>query len=375
VRKEIVERLGLHKPCVIVQGFDRPNIWLGARRFENEYTKRAALLHEVMSAVEQGEKPGIVYTATRKSAEEVAAALNEAGVRALFYHAGMKSTEREQTQSSFMNGDSDVILATIAFGMGVDKSDVRWVFHHDISDSLDSYYQEVGRAGRDDEASRALLFYLPKDLNVHRFFSGGGRLEAADVTKVAAAILKGDGQVDAYTLREETDLSRTKLNRVLHSLQDAGAVAMAAGGEVAAAEPLQNVSEVARGVVQSEEQRRHFDRSRLEMMRAYAEASACRRGFILNYFGEEFDAPDSRCNNCDNCARNTRARSTNAEAAQTSTQPFPISSRVQHAQWGEGEVLRCEADKMVVLFDNVGYKTLGVDLVLQNHLLGTATPS
>ncbi|HEX8234428.1 MAG TPA: ATP-dependent DNA helicase RecQ [Abditibacteriaceae bacterium] len=368
VRKEIVERLGLQEPRVIVQGFDRPNIWLGTRRFENEDAKRAALLDEVLAAVAQGEKPGIVYVATRKCAEEVAFALGEAGVRALFYHAGMKPAEREQAQAAFMEGDTDIIVATIAFGMGIDKPDVRWVFHHDVSDSLDSYYQEIGRAGRDDQPSRALLFYVPKDLNVHRFFSGGGRIEADDVTQVAAAILKGDGHADAEELPAETELSRTRLNRVLHALQDAGAVHIAPDGEVAAQEPLQNVSQVARGVLQSEEQRRHFERSRLDMMQSYAEASACRRGFILNYFGEEFDAPDGRCNNCDNCQR-----AAHVEPTPTSTQPFPINSRVRHAQWGEGEVLRYEADKMVVLFDSVGYKTMAVDLVLQNALLQIVT--
>jgi ATP-dependent DNA helicase RecQ len=368
VRKEIIERLGLQKPRVIVQGFDRPNIWLGTRRFETDEAKRAALLDEVLAAIEQGEKTGIVYTATRKGAEEVAQALHESGVRALFYHAGMKTAEREQAQVSFMEDEADVIVATIAFGMGIDKRDVRWVFHHDISDSLDSYYQEIGRAGRDDQPSRALLFYVPQDLNVHRFFSGGGRLETDDVTQVAAAILKSNGHIDGEALQENLELSPTKLNRVLHSLQDAGAVQIAPDGEVAAQEPLHNVSQVARGVVQSEKQRRHFERSRLEMMESYAEASACRRGFILNYFGEEFDAPDGRCNNCDNCRR-----AITDESAHASTQPFPINSRVQHAQWGQGEVLRYEADKMVVLFDTVGYKTLGVELVLQNKLLETAT--
>jgi ATP-dependent DNA helicase RecQ len=369
VRKEIVERLGLQEPRVIVQGFDRPNIWLGTRRFESEDAKRAALLDEILAAVAQGEIPGIVYAATRKCAEEVAFALGEAGVRALFYHAGMKPAEREQAQAAFMNGDTDIIVATIAFGMGIDKPDVRWVFHHDISDSLDSYYQEIGRAGRDDQPSRALLFYVPKDLNVHRFFSGGGRLGTEDVTQVAAAILKGNGKADTEGLREETELSRTKLNRVLHSLQDAGAVDIAPDGEVAAQEPLQNMSQVARGVLQSEEQRRHFERSRLEMMQTYAEATACRRGFILNYFGEEFDAPDGHCNNCDTCQR-----AVTIEPAPMSTQPFPVNGRVQHAHWGQGEVLRYEADKMVVLFDTVGYKTLGVDLVLQNALLEAVTP-
>ncbi len=169
VREEIVARLGMRDPEVIVKGFDRPNIWLGVRAFHDAERKTSALL----DAVEAAEGPGIVYAATQRGAEDLAAALADRGVRAAAYHGGMRPRRREQTQEAFMgdDGDVDVMVATIAFGMGVDKPDVRFVFHHDISESVDAYYQELGRAGRNGEPARALLFYRPQDVGRRRFFA------------------------------------------------------------------------------------------------------------------------------------------------------------------------------------------------------------
>jgi ATP-dependent DNA helicase RecQ len=144
VRQEIIQRLGMRDTNIFVHGFDRPNIYLRVDQFPNEQEKMQALVHRVRWA----DKPGIVYVATRKNAEEIMRLLDEEGVRALFYHGGLKASEREDIQERFMSDQAEVIVATNAFGMGVDKADVRFVYHYDISDSLDSYYQEIGRAGR-----------------------------------------------------------------------------------------------------------------------------------------------------------------------------------------------------------------------------------
>ena len=132
VREEILERLGMHNPRVISQGFDRPNIWLGVETFHDTGMKKDALVERVIEA----EKPGIIYVATRKHAEEIALALQERDVSAVFYHAGMKAKEREQVQQAFMADEAEIIVATTAFGMGIDKPNVRFVFHYDISDSV-----------------------------------------------------------------------------------------------------------------------------------------------------------------------------------------------------------------------------------------------
>ena len=155
VRDDIIQRLGMRKPNVFVHGFDRPNISLRVDHFSTEQEKREALMRRISWA----EKPGIVYVATRKNAEALMAALSEAGEEALFYHGGLKAKEREAIQEQFMNGHAGVIVATNAFGMGIDKADIRFVYHYDISDSLDSYYQEIGRAGprRRKRGSRVVL--------------------------------------------------------------------------------------------------------------------------------------------------------------------------------------------------------------------------
>jgi len=135
VREEIVARLGMRDPAVFVRGFDRPNIWLGVERFREEEHKRRALIERVA----EEPKPGIVYAATRRGAEEYAADFREAGVDALAYHGGMNKSDRSRAQEKFMDDELDVIVATTAFGMGVDKPNVRFVFHSEVADSVDSH--------------------------------------------------------------------------------------------------------------------------------------------------------------------------------------------------------------------------------------------
>jgi ATP-dependent DNA helicase RecQ len=353
VRTEIIERLEMRDPHVVVQGFDRPNIWLGALRFEDKREKQQALIKAVVKA----KKPGIVYTATRKEAEEVAELLQAQDINAIFYHAGMKSKEREAAQIAFMGDKAEVIVATTAFGMGVDKPNVRFVFHHNISDSVDAYYQEIGRAGRDGESAKAILFYHSDDLNLRRFFASSGQIDLEQVEQVATVVQAQEEPIDLKTLKAQTDLSKSKLQTALGHLEAVDAIAVLPSSEVTATEPF-DLDQVAAEAIEVQERHQQYERSRLEMMRGYAEVQDCRRKYMLNYFGEEFEAP---CGKCDCC-----------EAGITSEdgkQPFPLNSRVSHQSLGEGMVMRYEGDKMVILFDDAGYKTLGVDLVLEQGLL------
>ena len=360
VRAEIVERLHLRAPRLIVQGFNRPNIWLGVERFADEQGKRQALLDRVEAA----EKPGIVYAATHKHAEEVAAALGARGLRARSYHAGLKAHERDDTQRAFRRDELDVIVATTAFGMGIDKPNVRFVFHHDISESVDAYYQEIGRAGRDGAPARAILFYRPEDLGLRRFFAGSGHVDVAAVERVAHAVRDHHQEpVEPAELRAKTDLSPSQLGTAISRLEEVGVLDVSATGAVAATGDRHDAHAVAEAAVQAEERHHLFVHSRIEMMQGYAEVLDCRRGYLLNYFGEPVHEP---CGYCDNCDAGI------VVIEDKSAEPFPIDSRVAHPTWGEGLVVRYEGDKMVVLFDQIGYKTLAVALVVENGLLRPA---
>lgn len=293
VRDEILERLGLRNANVFVHGFDRPNISLRVDNFGSEQEKLDALVHRVRWA----EIPGIVYTSTRKNAESIAHLLEQEDLKAVVYHAGMKAKERDQIQEQFMSGEAGIIVATNAFGMGVDKEDVRFVYHFDIPDSLDSYYQEIGRAGRDGRPAEAVLFYRHEDLGIRKFQAGSGKLEPDKIEQVAKVIHHEDGPVDMDTIVDKTELSERKVISALHRLEDVGAVESRPTGEVELNGKV-DLNEAAQAASENHEAHKERKALRLEQMRAYAEISTCRREFLLRYFGDSFQGP---CGNCDNC--------------------------------------------------------------------------
>src|SRR3954470_17346381 len=357
VREDIVDVLGLRDASIVVRGFDRPHIHLSVERFQEPERKRRALL----DAVEASEPPGLVYCATKRGAEEVAAELRERGVRAQHYHGGLAARKRDAVQEAFMeDAGVDVVVATVAFGMGVDKPNVRWVFHHDVSDSVDSYYQELGRAGRDGDPARAVLFYRPEDLGLRRFFAGG-RVERAALERVAKLLVTVHRPVDPADMVDDSGLSKTKLTTAIHHLENAGFVEEREDGTVRATAGGDELDDAVERAAQAEESRHAFDRSRVEMIRAYAERRGCRRAFILGYFGEEYDPP---CGNCDNCdAGLVEEDDESAPAA------FDTGARVSHGEWGAGTVAQVEGGQITVVFDDAGYKTLDAGLVADRALL------
>jgi ATP-dependent DNA helicase RecQ len=351
VRHEIVERLRLRDPAVVVQGFDRPNIALEVRTFREERDKRAALV----GAVRELPGDGIVYVATRREAEELAQLLAAETRRVVeHYHGGRRTKDRSAAQERFMDGEAEVMVATTAFGMGIDRPDLRFVIHHDVPESIDAYYQELGRAGRDGEPALALLLWRPEDLGLRKFFAGSGTVDVHELEDVATALATVDGPVELDHLGSAA--------RAVSRLEQSGAVEVRPDGSVRLADDDADPAEVAEEAAADQEARRRVDASRLDMMRSYCETRSCRRRFVLTYFGE---AAPEWCGNCDTCRR----RQEEGPGEASGDVPFPEQSRVVHAAFGEGLVLRHEGDSVVVLFDEAGYKTLSIELVEEGDLL------
>jgi ATP-dependent DNA helicase RecQ len=356
VRDEIVGRLRLDDPAVVVSGFDRPNLSLEVEAFRDDDQRREAVVLRAMGEA----KPGLIYTATRKSAERYAEALAELGITAEHYHAGRKAADRDDVHTRFLDGDLDVVVATTAFGMGIDKADVRFVLHAEVADSLDSYYQEIGRAGRDGDPAQAVLFYRQEDLGLRKFFASGGVDEQA-LAKVVTLVNHADEPVEPTALAQEMDLTSTRLSGLVNLLEQAHAVEVRDDGAIEASDDAASPREAAEQATEVAESHRKVEQSRVEMMRAYAETAGCRRQFLLAYFGETLGEP---CGNCDTCRAGTAS-----EQADAGDSPFALQSRVTHASWGTGVVMRYEGDRIVVLFEDVGYRTLSLEAVAARGLL------
>ena len=328
VQREIVRRLGLRDPEVVTGDFDRPQLELSARGVRSASDKQREL--EVAAAELRG--AGIVYAATHADAEAARDTLAAAGNSVTLYHAGLTPRERREAMAAFLNGSVRIVAATVAFGMGIDKPDVRWVVHVDPPPSLDAYYQEIGRAGRDSRAAHARLLFRQED------FGASVHLAAQLVTGGELARTRGE-------------------TAALVRLVDLGAAVWEAGGAVRWTGALTLADAMAASEAETARED-EVERSRLEMMRRYAEHSGCRRSFLLSYFGQDYPGP---CGNCDN--------DRTLAGGNTTVRPFAVGERVTSERWGEGTVQRYDGDQLTVLFDDHGYRDLLLPLVVQRQLL------
>ncbi|ANZ40813.1 recombinase RecQ [Lentzea guizhouensis] len=354
VRTDVVEHLGLRDPAVVVAGFDRPNLHLAVRFGTDEDDRTRA----VTQWVTERSGPGLLYVATRKDAERYATDLAARGVRAAAFHAGMKAADRKQVQDDFMADRLDLVAATSAFGMGIDKPDVRFVVHAATPGSLDAYYQEIGRAGRDGEPAEVVLFHRQEDQGLQRFLTTR-KPDLACAREVAGLVRKQPG-ITLAELTDRVEHSRRKVTSTVNLLESAEIVRITQDGVRYADDGPTPAKAV--GLVEEEAERQlHRDRSRVEVMREYAGTRGCRRRFLLGYFGQELDEPCGHCDRCDDGLPDEGS-------ADVATEHRP-DAEVRHEMWGRGTVVQQDGDKLMVLFDEVGYKTLSLAAVEEAGVL------
>ena len=358
VREEIIERLGLREPRVLVGGFDRPNIHLAVVRHEHATAKEDAVVDTALEA----DGPGLVYVATRADTERFAERFcAEGGVRAAAYHGGMGARARREVHEAFLADELDVVVATSAFGMGVDKPNVRFIVHGDITESLDAYYQEVGRSGRDGQPATATLHYRQEDLGLRSFFASG-RPREERVRAVAAALSRADRAWSGRDLAAALDLPARAVTAILNILVEADASAAVDDGVVGRAglEPERALALVDEVV----DRRKRIDESRLAMIRGYAETGRCRRAYLLEYFGVDVVEP---CGNCDTCDSGSAVE--HEDDADAATGEYRLDQPVRHREWGAGRVMSVESDRITVFFDAEGYRVLSLEAVREGDLL------
>ncbi len=352
VREEIIKRLGLEEPKLVIGDFNRPEISLSVHRVFSRDGKRRA----IEQAASDLEGSGIVYAATRAGAQEAKDVLAAAGHSVTLYHAGLPIAVRRHAMQSFLDGSTRIMAATVAFGMGIDKANVRWVVHADPPGSIDAYYQEIGRAGRDGNPAQVQLLYHDADLAVVRHLAVRDGVSEATVAEVANRLaegLAGNGIDDlAGTAR-----SARSVTLALARLVDIGAARWVADGGVRWNE-LMSVPTSLEASAEKSTREQEVQSSRLEMMRRYAEHTGCRRSFLLTYFGQNYPGP---CGNCDNDLQRP--------ATPHWEEPFPIGTRVATEHWGEGTIQRYDRDEVTILFDDHGYRDLLVSTLLEKHLI------
>jgi ATP-dependent DNA helicase RecQ len=298
VTADILTQLDLSDAEIINIGIERKNLAFEVVRTVNEEVKRERLKEFLRN---QSGGAGIIYLPTVRQVEELWKWLLEAEFRAGQYHGRMKMAAREKSQQAFMANEYDVMVATKAFGLGIDKHDIRFVIHYAVPDSIETYVQETGRAGRDGKPARAILFYRLEDRRVQSYFLGGKyprRDESLALYRTLDQIPTrkelGDRNAEEW-LAEVTDLTQNRVKVILALLETTGVIERKP--HVSKIRDF-NTDEEFAAFLEEYEQRHNADRQRLDAMMLYGQITTCRMGYLLDYFDEPTDSDCGRCDNC-----------------------------------------------------------------------------
>jgi ATP-dependent DNA helicase RecQ len=369
VVEDIKRQLGLPRMEVINTGVFRENLRFEVVRVTNEFEKQQALVRLLRETA----GTGIIYAATVKTVEAVAEFLGRAGFAVACYHGQLGARQRAESQERFMRGEVRAMVATNAFGMGIDKPDVRFVIHYCIPGSLESYYQECGRAGRDGEEARCVLLFDVKDRRIQSYFLGGRYPKPDEVIAVYGALAELRADESPASLAEvesaAAGVPKNKARVVLALMEELKLVKARRGAKFSLLKRDVTGEELER-MAREYEEKGASDRAKLERMMLYGQSAACRWGLLLEYFGEGAGA---KCGGCDNCLRPPEAEIAPPEqpaAHKLADWPFAAmpagvaeaeekanggrewkkGDAVELPQLGKGKVQSVEGDKVRVAF-------------------------
>ena len=304
VREDILEHLRLDDPVTIVRGFARENLHFRITACDTHKDKYKRL-YELVKL----HKTGIIYCSTRKKVEQVHEALSDLGLNVTAYHAGMTDAQREEAQDAFMNRHADIVIATNAFGMGIDRADVRFVAHFEVPGSVEAYYQEAGRAGRDGDDAYCELLFNHADLRTQEFFIEGVNPGVPLIVELYELLRKhcsAESHDVAWSLEEMAERLKCRnamqVGAALSVLMRNGAISRHdVSGQRVKLTRVKDPSVSGLKIPLDEQALREKevrDREKLKAVTEFAYSSGCRQQWILNYFGEEDSAPCGRCDQC-----------------------------------------------------------------------------